>query len=196
MLFVSFTKGPGGFPYVSIITCEVPTLIPVDGITLGDHRFFVLRGDHEVFDGAATFEVSLVPIPSTDLFVTFTKTLCVGYDYVALTLNFSGGSRGTISTLVVNPSMASLEGLLSLFSTLSKAHLGYLHLVRAFLRCSFSCLSSSGLLHTVWALWERLLMTLNLAERLWWLSHCKSGQYELASCTHLWIDCHQPLGNP
>ena len=78
-----------------------------------------------------------------------------------------------LAPLLLTPSMASLEGLLSLFSTLSKAHLGYLHLVRAFLRCPFSCLSSSGLLHTVWALWERVLMTLNLAERLWWLSHCK-----------------------
>ena len=39
---------------------------------------------------------SLDPIPSTDLFDTFTKTLCVGYDYVTLTLNFSGGSRGTV----------------------------------------------------------------------------------------------------
>ena len=157
------------FPYVFIITCEVHTLIPIDGITLGDHRVFVLRGDQEVFDGAATFKVSLDPIPSTDLFGTFTKTLCVGYDYVTLTLDFSGGSRGAISTLVVmllTPSMASLEGLLSLFSTLSKAHLGCLHLVRAFLRCSFSCLSSSGLLHTVWALWVRVLKTLNLAERL------------------------------
>ena len=171
MLFVSFTKGPGGFPYVFIITCEVPTLIPVDGITLGDHGVFVLRGDQEVFDGASTFEVSLDPIPSTDLVDTFTKTLCVGYDYMTLTLNFSGGSRGTVGTLVTNPSLASLECLLSLFSTLSKAHLGYLHLVRAFLRCSFSFLSSSGLLHTVWALWESVLMTLNLAERLWWLSH-------------------------
>ena len=61
MFFVSFTKGPVGFPYVFIITCEVPTLIPVDGITLGDHRVFVLRGDQEVFDVAATFEVSLDP---------------------------------------------------------------------------------------------------------------------------------------
>ena len=71
VLFVSFTKGPGDFPYVFIITCEVPTLIPVDGITLGDHRVFVLGGDQEVFDGAATFEVSLDPIPTTDLFDTW-----------------------------------------------------------------------------------------------------------------------------
>ena len=88
MFFVSFTKGPGGFPYVFIITSEVPTLIPIDGITLGDHGVFVLGGDQEVFDGAATFEVSLDTIPTTDLFDTFTKTLCVGYDYVPLTLNF------------------------------------------------------------------------------------------------------------
>ena len=69
--------------------------------------------------------------------------------------------------------MASLEDLLSLFSTLFKAHLGYLHWVRAFLRCSLSCLRNSGLLHTVLTLWERVLITLNLAERLWLLSHCR-----------------------
>ena len=103
MLFVSFNKGPGGFPYLFIITGKVTTLIPIDGITLGDHGVFVLGGDQEVFDGAATFEMSLDTIPTTDLFDTFTKTLCVGYDYVALTLNLSGGSRGTIGTLVVNP---------------------------------------------------------------------------------------------
>ena len=103
MLFVSFTKGPGGLPYVFIITGEVPTLIPIDGIILGHHGVFVLWGDQEVLDGAATFEVNLDTIPTTDLFDTFTKTLCVGNDYVTLTLNFSGGSKGTVCTLVVNP---------------------------------------------------------------------------------------------
>ena len=72
MLFVSFTQGPGGFPYVFIITCEVPTLIPIDVITLGDHMIFVLRGHQMVYDGAATFEVSLDTIPTTDPFDTFT----------------------------------------------------------------------------------------------------------------------------
>ena len=84
MFFVSFTKGPGGFPYVFIITAKVPILIPINGITLDDQRVFVLGGDQEVFDGAATFEVGLDAIPTTDLFDTFTKTLCVGYDNVAL----------------------------------------------------------------------------------------------------------------
>ena len=51
-------------------------------IVKGDHGVFVLGGDQEVLDGAATFEMGLDTIPTTDLFDTFTKTLCVGYDYV------------------------------------------------------------------------------------------------------------------
>ena len=103
MLFVSFTKGPGGFPCVLIITSQVPTFIPIDGTTLVDNTVFVLGGDQEAFDGAATFEVSLDAIPTTDLFDTFTKTLCVGYDNMALILNFFGGSRGTCGTLAISP---------------------------------------------------------------------------------------------
>ena len=68
---------------------------------------------------------------------------------------------------------ASLEGILSLLSTLSKAHLGYFHCVRAFLRWVFSLQRSSGLQQTVWALWERVWITLNLVKRWWWLSHCR-----------------------
>ena len=76
MLFVSFTKGPRDFPYVLIITAKVPTLIPTDGITLADHRVFVLGGDQEVLYGAATFEVSLDAIPTTDLLI-LSQTPCV-----------------------------------------------------------------------------------------------------------------------
>ena len=124
MLFVSFTKSPGGFPYVFIITCEVPTLIPVYGITLGDHGVFVLRGDQEALGGASTFEVSLDPIPSTDLSDTFTKTLCVGYDYVTLTRIFSGGIRGTVATLVTNPINGLTGGLVKPFLHFVQSPLG------------------------------------------------------------------------
>ena len=126
MLFVSFTKGPGGFPYIFIITCKVPTLIPIYCITLGDHRVFVLRGDRQAFDGASTFEVSLDPIPTTDLFDTFTKTLCVRYDYMTLTLNFSSGSRGTVGTLVTNPIIGLTGGLVKPFLHFVQSPLGIL----------------------------------------------------------------------
>ena len=113
------------------------------------------------FDGSATFEVGLNAISTTDLFDIFTKTLCVGYDNVTLFLTSLVAGWAP----VVPSSLTCLEDLLRLFSTLSKAHLGYLHLVRAFLRWSFSCWSSSGLPNTVEALWERVWITLNLAQR-------------------------------
>ena len=50
------------------------------------------------------------------------------------------------------PSLTSLVDLLSLFSILSKAHLGLLQLVRDFLRCCISFCRSLGLLQTVLAL--------------------------------------------
>ena len=42
VLFVSFTKGSGGFPYVFIITREVTTLELINGPTFADDRVFVL----------------------------------------------------------------------------------------------------------------------------------------------------------
>ena len=78
-------------------------MVPIYGTTLVDHGVFVLGGDQEVLDGAATFEVGLNAISTTDLFDTFTTTLCVGYDNVALGFNSIGGSLGISSALVVNP---------------------------------------------------------------------------------------------
>ena len=77
-------------------------MVPIYGTTLVDHRVFVLGGDHEVLDGTATFEVSLNAISTTDHFDTFTKTLCVGYDNVALSFDFTGDSLGTCSALAIS----------------------------------------------------------------------------------------------
>ena len=68
------------------------------------------------------------------------------------------------------PSLVSCDNLPS---TLYMAHLGYLQLLIAFLRWSISLWRSSSLLHTVFALWERILITLYLANQWWWLSHCR-----------------------
>ena len=77
--------------------------MPIYSTTLVDHRVFVLGGDQEVLDGAATFEVGLNSICTTDLFDTFTKTLCVGYDNVTLSCDFIGDSLGTCGALVIYP---------------------------------------------------------------------------------------------
>ena len=45
VLFESFSKGPGGFPYVFIITAKVTTLEPIYVPTFADHGVFVLGGD-------------------------------------------------------------------------------------------------------------------------------------------------------
>ena len=114
VLFLSFTKGPGGFPYVLIITAKVPTLIPINGITLVYHRVFVLGGDQKVFDGSATFEVSLDAIPTTDLFGIFTKTLCVGNDNMTLTLHSLVGSLGNVVAPIINLSGRPVKSFLHL----------------------------------------------------------------------------------
>ena len=54
-----------------------------------------------------------------------------------------------------------------------KAHLGYLHCVRASSRCFNSSFSSWELEQTALALCVRVLITLYLQARLWWLSHCR-----------------------
>ena len=134
VLFEPFFKTPGGFPYVFIITHNVTTLEPVYGPTFADHGFFVLGGDQLVLDGTTTFEVGLYAIPPTDLLHTFTETLCVRYSN--MTLFFTSLVEGWVPAVpwLLAPLVTSLGGLFSLFYTLSKADLGYLHWVSAFLR--------------------------------------------------------------
>ena len=89
-------------------------MVPIDGTTLVDHWVLVLGGDQEVFDGSATFEVSLDAISTTDLFDTFTKTLCVGYDNMTLTLHFLVGRLGITVAPIINLSGRPVESFLHL----------------------------------------------------------------------------------
>ena len=93
-------------------------MVPVDGTTLVDHRVFVLGGDQKVLDGSATFEVDLNAIPTTDLFDTFTKTLCVGYDNVPLIFDFIGGRLDTCGAPITNLSGRPVESFLHLVQSL------------------------------------------------------------------------------
>ena len=45
VLFEFFSKGPGGLPYVFIITGKVTTLELIYGPTFAEHGVFVLWGD-------------------------------------------------------------------------------------------------------------------------------------------------------
>ena len=56
-----------------------------------------------VLNGAATFEVGLNAISTTNLLDAFTNTLCVGYDNVTLSFDFIDDSLGTCGVLVINP---------------------------------------------------------------------------------------------
>ena len=46
--------------------------------------------------------MSLDAIPTTDLFDTFTKTLCVGYDNVPLVLHFMVSRLGIVGAPIIN----------------------------------------------------------------------------------------------
>ena len=111
-------------------------------LTIG---FLSLVETRRFLDGAATFEVGLNAISTTDLFDTFTKTLCVGYDNVTLIFNFIGGRLGSCGA-----PMTDLSG--RLFES-------FLHLVQ----CPFGIFTFS----------ERLPeMVLFLLEQLRLAAHC------------------------
>ena len=58
--------------------------------------------------------MSLEAIPKTDLFDTFTKTLCVGYDNVTLVFNFIGGRLGTCGSPISSLSGGLVKSFLHL----------------------------------------------------------------------------------
>ena len=119
---------------------EVPLCIPHHNLGhyigtsiwhhLIDHRVFVLGGDQKALNGSATFEVGLNAIPTTDLFNAFTKTLFIGYGNMTLIFDFIGGWLGTCGAPISSLSGRPVESFLHFV----QSHLGYLHLVRAFLR--------------------------------------------------------------
>ena len=58
--------------------------------------------------------MSLDAIPTTDLFDTFTKTLCVGYDNVPLVFHFMVGRLGIVGAPIIDLSGRPVESFLHL----------------------------------------------------------------------------------
>ena len=65
---------------------------------------------------------------------------------------------------------------------------GYLHLCKASLKCSSLC-KYNELEQRVHTLCVRVLNTLYLAARLWWLSYCKYWSVWVGFCKLLWRGC-------
>ena len=100
-------------------------------------------------------------IPTTDLFDAFKKTLCVGYDNVPFSFDFMVGRLGTVSAPIIDLTGRPVESFLHLVQSPFRVFAFGESLSEVIL----FFLSNSGLLHTVEALWERVWMALNLAER-------------------------------
>ena len=101
--------------------------------------------------------MSLDAISTTDLFGTFTKTLCVGYDNMTLTLHSMVGRLGTTVAPIIDLSGRPVKPFLHLV----QSPFGVVTLGESFPEVFLFFLK----LHMVEALWERVWMTLNLAER-------------------------------
>ena len=156
-----------------IITGKVTTLEPIHGTIFADHGVFVLGGDQQVFDGAITLEVGLYAIPPTDLFNALTETLCIRYNYMTLGFDLFGSGLGICGALAVSPTTDLTGRPVKHFPHLVQSHFGVFTLGQCLPEKLHFLWRRSGLLQTVLALWVRVLITLNLAERWCWLSHCR-----------------------
>ena len=62
VFFEPLSKSSGGLSYILLITIHSITLVSIDNLTLFHHRFLVLGGHQEVFDGDTSSEVDLYPM--------------------------------------------------------------------------------------------------------------------------------------
>ena len=150
MFFISPPKDPGCLTYIFFITGEFPTLVPMDSPTLPIYRIFVFWFDQYILNSSISLEVGVDSIPLAYILMLSPSPCVYGITICSL-LYFSlveSPPSGLLLGLSVSPLLCSpwlLCTLLSswlllvnLLSILSKAHLGYLHLARAFLRCCIS----------------------------------------------------------
>ena len=181
MFFAPFLQGPGCLSYVFFIACYVGTLITVDNATFLLHGVLVLGLHEQLFYCCVTLEVYLNAILTTYVVKAFSCSLCVWDDDLSYEVLVASCCICWACILIVGwfawllfvlPSSPWLL-LRTLLCTLYMAWEGYLHFPIASLRCLISFSRSSGLVQTVFALWVSVPMTLYVADRLSWLSHCK-----------------------
>ena len=184
MLYVAFTQGPGGFPYILFSTVNGSTLVTVyDPALLFFGSWFlgltntclrvVLPLKCIWIPYLAHIFLMLSPMPWTyGMSMCPTFGLSLGGLSSLLSLELLFACVVLLPTWVLLLLSPSWLLFVNLFCILLKAHLGYLHLTKTSLRCSSFSLRRSGVVHTVLVQWVTVPMTLYLAEGLWWLSHC------------------------
>ena len=127
--------------------------------------------------------MSLDAIPTTDLFDTFTKTLCVGYDNVPLVVHYMVSRLGIAGAPFINLSGRPVKsflhlaqsplGIFALSESLPEVILFLLEQLRIAAHSGGPMgegldNTELGQVHTVEALWERVWITLNLAKFTQW----------------------------
>ena len=85
---LNLSKGPGGFPYVFLITCKFPTLVVIYRSTLLVHGILVFGPNLYLFSGPVPLEKSLDTIFTASLLDTFPQSLCVRNNYVTFAVFF------------------------------------------------------------------------------------------------------------
>ena len=125
--------------HIFFITFHSVTFESVGDATVLGYRNFVF-GCHQVFDGFAPLKVYLYTMLSTDSFYAFIQAFCVCYHCVASCQ--WGWNCCLLVFLVLLLISFGWFGALILFLILFKVHARYLHLVRAFWRCSMAIAST------------------------------------------------------
>ena len=160
-------KGPVWFPNIFFFIVQLATLVSVNHPTVLTAGVSLFRVYQEVLDGTAFFEIHFNTMFPADVLVAFTHAFNMGNHYVGLVV-----LEACVVPSVNEILVASLF-FFCLILALFKAHTGYVHLSSACLRWPSSSLSYWLLEQIDFGLCLRVLMTLNLAARWWWLSHCK-----------------------
>ena len=151
-----------------IILLYYVTLISIYDVTLFGYVVFVLRCHQEVFDGLAPCIVNLYAMFLAHILKLSLRPFM--YGTVMQFLPVLDVELLSVTFFFLFLLLLDWTGALILFFILFKTHLGYLHVVRTFCRCSCSSSSCCLVEHTSIALWSNALMTLYLADMAWWLS--------------------------
>ena len=183
VFLVPLPQDPSCFSNILLSTVYGWTLVAVDNTTLLVLRVLIFGLDQYLLEGPVTLEMCPYAIFEACVFDT-SRRPCTCVMTMCPILGLPPGVA-VVWLLLLSPLLSCIVLLtwvlpissqlpfITLFCTLFMAHLGFLHLTSASLRSCNSSSKSPVVVQTDLALLVSLPMTLYLAVRLWWLSHCK-----------------------